>query len=338
MRSCDIHNLQFVTTDDGVLLPETIHLVCPLCHHSHTEDLAERMVQQGGYIHRKPELLLTRPGFQWGALASLISPQLRWQNIAEAQLRAGKTGRLADQIYFDNSIRARPFKVRAVADQADGALRRHGIELPGADKIRFRFFSADTQDDRWFWVVRGVDGKFNSYLLSCGEARSFEELTKIYSAVYHGGRCVMGIIDEGGHRAKKIRYWAAQQRGVMTYKGNPRIQSEKNYKLSQEVRNLLLVRENYYRLLLLWTLYTSRPEGDGYWYVPNKLPKEYVEQLSDWRPNPQSKHKFEEFELWINSGNDHFFDCEKQMLALLDYFKQEMLPRMLQAETKIIRK
>ena len=44
---------------------------------------------------------------------------------------------------------------------------------------------------------------------------------------------------------------AAKQRGVMTYKGNPRIQTEKNYKLSNEVKNLLLVRENYYRLLPL---------------------------------------------------------------------------------------
>lgn len=338
MRSCDIHNLQFATTDDGVLVPDSIHLVCPLCHHSHTEDLAERMVQQGGYIHRKPELLLTRPGFQWGALASLISPQLRWQNIAEAQLRAGKTGSLADQIYFDNSIRARPFKVRAVADQADGALRRNAVPLPEPDKIRFRFFSADTQDMKWYWIVRGVDQSFNSYLLATGEAVTFAELTGAYTATYHGGKVNMGIIDEGGHRARQIRLWAAKQRGVMTYKGNPRIQTEKNYKLSTEVKNLMLVREGYYRLLLLYTLYTPRREGACNWYVTQKLPKEYTEQMSDWRPNPQGKHKFEEFDLWISSGNDHYFDCEKQMLALLDYFRYEIFPRMLMTQTKIVRK
>ena len=338
LRSCDIHNLKFDTTEAGELIPETLRLVCPRCLCAHTEDKAEKMVQTGGYIHRRPELLLTRPGFQWGALASLISPQLRWANIAEAQLKAGKSGNLADQIYFDNSIRARPFKVRAAAGQADGALRRLAQEAPEEGKIRFRFFSADTQDLKWYWVVRGVDAKFNSYLLKCGEARTFEELTAAYTATYHGGKCIMGLVDEGGHRSRKMRLWAAKHRGVMTYKGNPRIQNEKNYKLSNEVKNLLLVRENYYRLLLLYTLYAVHPADENAWHVPLKVPQEYSEQLSDWRPNPQSKHKFEEFELWINSGNDHYFDCEKQMLALLDYFRQELLPLMLAAPAKIVRK
>ena len=338
LRSCDIHNLKFDTTEAGELIPETLRLVCPRCLCAHTEDKAEKMVQTGGYIHRRPELLLTRPGFQWGALASLISPQLRWANIAEAQLKAGKSGNLADQIYFDNSIRARPFKVRAAAGQADGALRRLAQEAPEEGKIRFRFFSADTQDLKWYWVVRGVDAKFNSYLLKCGEARTFEELTAAYTATYHGGKCIMGLVDEGGHRSRKMRLWAAKHRGVMTYKGNPRIQNEKNYKLSNEVKNLLLVRENYYRLLLLYTLYAVHPADENAWHVPHKVPQEYAEQLSDWRPNPQSKHKFEEFELWINSGNDHYFDCEKQILALLDYFRQELLPLMLAAPVKIVRK
>ena len=191
---------------------------------------------------------------------------------------------------------------------------------------------------KWYWVVRGVDAKFNSYLLKCGEARTFEELTAAYTATYHGGKCIMGLVDEGGHRSRKMRLWAAKHRGVMTYKGNPRIQNENNYKLSNEVKNLLLVRENYYRLLLLYTLYAVHPADENAWHVPHKVPQEYAEQLSDWRPNPQSKHKFEEFELWINSGNDHFFDCEKQMLALLDYFRAELLPLMLAAPAKIVRK
>ena len=74
------------------------------------------------------------------------------------------------------------------------------------------------------------------------------------------------------------------------------------------------------------------------WHVTRKLKKEYTEQMSDWRPNPQGKHKFEEFDLWINSGNDHYFDCKKQTLALLDYFRYEIFPRMLMTQTKIVRK
>ena len=147
MRSCDIHNLQFDSTDDGEIIPETLRLICPRCNCAHTEDKAETMVQTGGYIHRRPDLILTRPGFQWGALASLISPQLRWLNIAEAQLKAGKTGNLADQIYFDNSIRARPFKVRAAAGQADTALKRLAAEPPEPAET-----AADTADpmlDMW---------------------------------------------------------------------------------------------------------------------------------------------------------------------------------------------
>ena len=328
MRSCDIHNLQFSQTEEGRLIPETLRLICPKCGRAHVEEEAPDMIRGGGYVHERPELIGSRPGFQWGALASLLSPQLRWEPIADAQLKAGKSGAVSDQIYFDNSIRARPYKPRLSMEQGEAALRRHAVDTPPPDKIRFRFWTADTQNAGWYWLVRGFTADFSSYFLDCGMARTFPELTAAYRGTYAGGSPVLGLIDEGGFGPERIRDWARAQRGVLTYKGNSRIQGEKTYRMSSEVRNLLLVRESYYHLLMLWTIYTQRPEGAGSWYLPHKLPAQYITHLTAWHPAANGVHKFEEFEHWQTTGDDHFYDCEKMMLALSDYFKAELLPRM----------
>lgn len=337
LRSCDIVNLKFETDADGKLVPESVRLVCPACSTAHEEKQAADLVMQGEYVHEHPELIPTRPGFQWGALASLISPQLRWEQIARAQLLAGKSGRPADQIFFDNSMKGLPFRPRAKGGKAELALRRHALPTPEPKQLIWRFFAADTQDLKWYWIVRGVDEHLNSHLLAVGQARTMDELTAAYHADYAGGHPNMGIIDEGGHRARLVRQWAAGQTGVFTYKGNPRIQSEVNYKISDAVGKLLVARELYYRVQLLYTLYTALPEGENSWYVTHKLPREYIDQMSDYHPPTQGKARFEDFEEWISNGNDHYFDCEKMMLAFMDYFREVALPIALRKKIRVER-
>ena len=109
MRSCDLHNLQFESDYHEelrtyVVRKGTERLVCPICHHEHVEADKAWMIQNGEYVHKIPELVKERPGFQAGALASQLDA-LSWSEIAQAQLEAGKTADISIQQNFDNSWR-----------------------------------------------------------------------------------------------------------------------------------------------------------------------------------------------------------------------------------------
>lgn len=335
IRSCDIIRLQFDLDGNGEILPASIRVICPKCGHEHIEAEKYRMNREGGYIHRHPERLQTLPGFQWGALASVFV-SFSWLNIAKAQLASGRTGDLDKQIYFDNSVRGRPFRARALDDSARLALKRHGAPLPEQSKILYRFFGVDTQDECFYWVVRGMDAKQNTYYLGSGKAANLEELSQVWEARYHGGPLTCGIIDEGGHRADEVRDWARSYTGIFTYKGNSRIGCK--YKLSTEVSRLLLVNPGIFHLALLHNLYAARNRGNYFWYLPEELPEDYAEQIVSWQPNPAVKngHEFENY--CCPSGMDHYFDCEKEILALQDYFKAKILPLLLAPKKKVIRR
>ncbi len=323
IRSCDIVRLQWETTDAGELLPETIRCICPVCKREHVESERFNMNLNGGYVHKHPELIQSAPGFQWGALASgFVS--FSWPRLAAAQLAAGKTGSLDQQIYFDNAIRGLPFRARRLDDSAQAAIRRHAAPLPAPSAILYRFLAVDTQDDCFFWVVRGMDARQNWYYLASGRADNTADLARVYAGTYHGGPITMGIVDEGGHRAGEVRDFVKPRPGLFTYKGNPRI--GKKYKESEEVKRLLLVNATHYHGQLLYNLYASTNRGDHYFFLGDDLPADYKEQLASWRANPAVKDG-NAFENWIcPSGEDHYFDCEKMGLALKDYFLEKVLP------------
>jgi len=120
LRSADVHNLQFECeeTEHGKrLIPGTEILICPKCKHQHIYADRLQMNIQGGYVHKFPELIGKRTGFQWGALASQWD-SLSWSFIAEKQLKSGRSGDLRDQTDFDNSIRGLPFRPRRSNEDA----------------------------------------------------------------------------------------------------------------------------------------------------------------------------------------------------------------------------
>lgn len=331
IRSCDIIRLQWETLPDGELLPETIRCICPKCGREHVESEKFAMNQQGGYIHRVPELVQSAPGFQWGALASGFVA-FSWPRLAAAQLAAGKTGSMDQQIYFDNAIRGLPFRARKLDDTAQAAIRRHAAPLPEPSAILYRFMAVDTQDDCFYWVIRGMDARQNWYFLACGRADNTADLARVYAGTYHGGQPIMGIVDEGGHRAGEVRDFCKPRMGLFSYKGNPRI--GKKYKESEEVKKLLLVNATHYHTLLLYNLYASTNRGDHYFFMGDDLPAEYKEHMASWRANPAVKDG-NAYENWVcPSGEDHYFDCEKMGLALKDYFIEKVLPVLIRSTAR----
>jgi hypothetical protein len=269
MRSCDVHNLQFdlaEQTEPGVhALPieESIRLVCPSCRHAHTEADRPALISQGQYVHKYPDRL-NNLGYQIGLLASQFASG-SWMTIATAQCRSGRSGDEEAQRYFDNSVRGLPFKARKLDTSCARALSIHQVPYPDRSQILWRFLSADTQENCFFYVVRGVDARLNTYLLDSGKLNTLADLKSAIQGQYAGRPVTASIIDEGGHRQDEVRSLANTIPHVYTYKGNTGIRA--HWKLSTDYPRLILGHADYWRIQLLQKIYAEARTADYYWYT-----------------------------------------------------------------------
>lgn len=323
MRSCDIHNLQWELTEDEVV-EGSIRLICPECKREHCEKDAPKMQGPDQYIHARPDRLKQKTphaGYQWGALATTAKfvPSLSWVEIARAQMKAGKSGSIADQKFFDCSFRGLPWRPRKGDDNRVHSLRRKVVDYPPPGNIAYILLAVDTQDDGYWWVMRGFDDKQNSYRLAWGKASSNDELSAAWEQDYHGRQPIMGIIDHGGHRPDDVAAFALSRDGMIMYKGSG-AQSAR-WKASDNVRKLFLVNPNPYRIELLHYLFGKQlQEKDNHnFYICGELGEEYSAQLTDYAPNPKIRGGHE-YEKWVSSGSDHLFDCEKMLRALNEIY------------------
>lgn len=328
IRSCDIHHLKFELgekTDAGIHalpLPDSIRLVCPVCHHEHTEERDRaNLVRQGAYVHKYPDRT-NNLGFQWGYLANLF-PAGSWYNIAKAQANAGSSSDEESQRTFDNSFRGLPFKFRRLDSSADRALRIHQAPLPDPATIRWRFFAADTQEDCFYYVVRGMDLHRNTWLLDCGRLATVDELRSAILGQYCGGPVLAGIIDEGGHRQDEVRQLANTLANVYTYKGNTSIRAR--WKVSSDYSRLLLGHAEHWRVALLQKIYAAAQTAENYWYTTEVMDDTYIRHLSAYR-RPSSGKLADELSNGdvscykkADGADDHLFDAEKMALMLMDY-------------------
>ena len=325
MRSCDIHNLQWELDGDDQIIPDSIRLICPKCKREHTEGEKGKMIRCGGYVPLHPERSSYHEGFQWGALVS-TKPALSWAEIAKAQLKAGDSGALADKLDFYNSIRGLPMRPGTVAGRRESKLLARCVPAPDPADVFQIWMSADTQDDCFFYVVRAVDRKLNTYLIDCGRALTLEELASVAdrNGIHYG------IIDTGGHRTREIYSFIATHKGWLGYKGNSHI--GKNWKVSEESSRLLLADPKFYKSDLLGQIYQPGKERKMQWYISlPEIPDDYRDQILDMAPNRKVRNG-NSFEKYESSGNDHFFDAEKMLLVLRDYWVEKILPGMVKRQ------
>jgi phage terminase large subunit GpA-like protein len=322
MRSADVHNLQWALTDgeEPEIIRDSLRLICPACKTEHPESVKREMTNAGAFIHERPDRLGEHAGFQWGALATCFA-NLDWLTIARAQMLAGKTAGAEAQKTYDNSFRGIPWMPRRMDAPAVVAIRSHCAPLPAADDIEGVFFAADTQDDCWYWVARAVLKNESTALLGYGKAATQADLEAALKAEYLGITPVMGIIDEGGHRAKEVQEFARDRKGLLTYKGNPRI--GKRQTISRDNPLLLLVMPSAYQGELLYYIYTQADRTKSYWYLPDTVGDDYVSQVAAVKENAKVRSG-DQYENWTSHGDDHYFDCEKMCLALIDYAKHEL--------------
>lgn len=330
MASKDIHNLQFDLDASENIVNESLTLVCPRCKHQHKESDKYAMNAQGGYIHERPDLIKTNPGYQWGALAS-YADALSWREIANRQLVAGKSGTYKDQLYFDNSIRGIPFHVREKTDKLSNELDKRIVpiaEYIKPDALLCRFVSIDTQDNHFWAAVFGMDRFQNLWLLYFDKLMEVDKITSLLGMQFLGGYPIGGVIDTGGQRTKEVYPVMAVNRGLIGYKGNSRIGCK--YKLSDtEKSDRLFVANPYvYQEEALYLLYASTAQN-GNFYMPSTVSKEFKDQLLDMQPNNNVRYG-DQYRNWESkTKNDHGFDCLKMALFYREFFIANILPSML---------
>jgi Phage terminase large subunit gpA, ATPase domain/Terminase large subunit gpA, endonuclease domain len=357
MRSADVHNMQFDLDENGELIPGTCELECPICKHRHPESVKLMMNNQGDYVFKYiPRQLGKFPHlcFQWGALASFWET-LCWDIIAKSQLKAGRSGRLQDQIYFDNSIRGLPFKPRKIDGKRESAIRSHcADEPPPEDTIEALFLIADTQDYGWKWEIRALDIDCCHWQIAYGfceyleldddnrekiniqrqaaakeehipfePIKTFEDiLTDKYLVTddFEGISPLLGMIDEGGHRKREVAPFVKKNRRLFSYKGENR--GSERVRISENHAKLLLCHEKEFKSDFLFYLYNQGNRDNHYWYLlpTAQLCDEYVAEIGALRPDPTNKA---EGHLYENYSHDHrvhdYFDCCKMYLALVEF-------------------
>ena len=335
IRSCDIAGkfvdgerrggLQFEIEEtdqyEKRAVPGSVRLICPMCGHEHAESDAGEMNRRGEYVHKYPELIPLHAGYQFGALCNIPQhfPNLSWLEIAGAQLRAGSSGTLSEQLNFDNSFRGLWYRQRKhVAGEGDFELqlRTHVGETP--DELLFSVLAVDTQDDGFYWVVRGFDKMGNSYRLDYGQCAELEDVVRLLGRQYHGAPPLIRIQDVKGHREKEIVPKLRRVHGMLMYRGSGPIRSGRQYvkwKRSSPKSKIYYVNARAYQAELLYKIHMQLDREKPYWYLPPDIGADYAKHILSMQPN-ERKRDGDQYENWEAVGKeDHWFDCEKMALV-----------------------
>lgn len=336
IRSCDIAGryvngerrggLQFEVQEtdqhEKRAVADSIRLGCPECGHEHKEKDAGIMNQKGGYVHRYTELVPLHAGYQFGALCNIPEyfPNLSWLEIANAQLRAGSSGTLSDQLNFDNSFRGLWYRQRRHAAGTDGdfdlILRSHIGDTP--DNLLFRVLAVDTQDDCFYYVIRGYDTAGNSYRLDYGKVDELEDVVRLLGKSINGAPPVIGLQDVKGHREKEVVPYLNRVHGMLMYRGMGVIRSGKQYvkwKRANPRSKIYYVNAKAYQAELLYKIHRQLDRDKPFWHLPPEIGADYAHHILAIQPNERKKDG-DQYENWEAVGKeDHWFDCEKMAIV-----------------------
>lgn len=352
IRSCDIHNLQFESDlnqqlGQRIVRADSIRLICPKCGHEHTEADKNWMNVNGGFVHLLPERLETAPSFQIGALASQL-PSLCWQNIAQAQLEAGKRADVDAQITFDNSFRGLPYKRRQIVKQDLERLKDHQYKSSQQqlkkEDIQFVFIASDTMDEYFRYGVFASDVKDNIHVLKIGQLKYLtltedermkinqtakneahlmglkyepvETMQDILNKQYYGFKPIVSVQDSRGHRTKEIQDFINTHQNVVGWYGT---KIQQRYKPSQNLRRSFLVSHQHYKVETIFYLYSQKNRSSQYLFFYNDMQQKYLDEIASMRPDPNIKFGNRPQNWTVQNRADHAFDCLK-----MAYFTRDL--------------
>lgn len=316
LRSCDIHNLQFQTVYNEelkqyVAVRGSQRLICPACKFEHTEDLKEKMIKNGKYLHKFPDRIRDYPTFQAGVLASLLNVHA-WGNIADIQLSSGKSATLEDFISFDNSIRGLPYQQREINKQDETALSKHYFKMDEltADEIEAVIIASDTQDTFSVYAVVALTRNNNYFVLQMGRVRYLwlddqerkiidsenkrnnkqpeKTLLDILDSEYKGITPLALFVDMRGHRSDQVKNFSKMRKQIFLYAGTS-LKYDK-WKVSDNNPKMFLCDAKKFQSELIFMLHFATNKESNYLFLPDDISEKDIAELISFQPDNEKRN------------------------------------------------
>jgi len=326
-----IGGLQWAKDDNGIIIPESLRLQCPKCHAYHNEDDTEEMCKYGGYVHESPQEYESR-GYLVGGLASYKRKETghwvanSWVKMAKQRQNTKRSNEYElERTWFNSWCGvAMPVNQKKKASRDD--ILTHCHPLPDESEILAVVGAADTQENPWgwFWIIRGIDKNWNTYLLKAGFATSREELKNVFSATYCKRPVTLAIVDQGGTNADDVKLLAKECKNIWQYKGaSSQQQMYVKSKTPGQIK-LLLCDAGRLQIKIIRQMYNQPDRNNNYWSLPpvellhssEDSTFDYLEHLAAVRAGDTEASK--RHQNWDCKGNERrdWFDCEKMLLVL----------------------
>lgn len=364
MKSCDFNNLQFESEYNeaqGVFLPlvDTIRLICPECHHEHTEAEKAALNLQGGYVHEFPDRIDLRPSFQFGALASQM-PFMTWEHIAGKILECGKRADISSHYELDNSYRGMPYSPRKVSVEDSQFLKEHFFHTrPKSTDVEMVFVVSDTQDEFSPTGIFALDRNDNLWLLDYANierlwvteaererlrdagisVRSVRDI--VDSPVrFSDGESILPLfhlVDYRGHRQGEIKAYAQQHANALMYAGG-QLNSDL-WKPSTKHQRMFYVSARGYQRTLIWQIYKQRNKEQNFLYITEDLDRKYQDEITCVQPDPTRKsgHLYENWQPLHDAVHDAF-DVVKMAYFAVDLAVEKLKGRFRLKESPAFRR
>lgn len=312
--------LQFARDDGGIVVPDSIRWVCPLCGRQHVESEAQRLNAHGAYLHGAGTH--RRRSFTAGVLC--CPRAFPWIQVAEAIVDSGHS--LAARIKLANHYAGQPFAERSSVDLAAIAPLRSRVAPLEPSRLCGVVVAADRQGyeaaNYWCTDVWGVDADGNMHHIQYQVANTTDELLALAEREFAGLRPLMVLVDEGGFGKTGLpdvetrpTVWFYKGDSQTKYKGLP-------LRVSDTQERLLLANPGYYKAELLGRLYGAERKADQLFFAASDG-DDYYAQIASMQPIKGAAG--DAFINYQPSNRRHdWFDTAKMALTAVDFLALHM--------------
>jgi hypothetical protein len=327
---------------------------CPLCQNEITEEHRCNMlknvvwacteINEGGFT--QPAESITEQGEILGTRKNIDAAAFAWNRFVDIGYKFYEglarffQARKSPDTYriYEGEDMARFWRGKG-KDKLSGDMLRlkctdYSMTSPIPDGVVIATCGIDTQDEGFYYVIRGYGTGMKTWLLRHGfvECSVKKEIYKKKETVleqmrgeinkfplkYSDERCLQiyfGFIDRGGHRPFDVDYLSKNISWLHAYIGSTRIDPKKPMVL-KGVNNKWYLGQTQ----LLSELFAQYMEMDT-WYLPTDIGSDYLDQVVGQYTTEEIDAHGQAKTKWVREKNDHYRDCENYNFAAMKILK-----------------
>lgn len=333
------HNPDRIRQDDAAIY-ECVYCGQPIQEKDRI-DIGERVVwaaknekisKEGKVIDRKKHLAVS---FQWNRL---VDYSFKFSECLARFFEASRAGDPIKLRSFINEDLGQFSSLQAEQRSSSWMMTRiqkyttHDDTIP--DGVLVVLCGIDTQDNGFYFVLRGFGAGKESWLLDCDwipcdmqKDQNPDEVLKIVreriskrELYTKDGRRLfisMGMIDRGGHRAAFVDYLVSRLDNFYAYIGS----ADKLHPLVKQSRETGIIWGNTKNLSLIVNA-DSQKEN---WHLPEDIQKIYMDQFVRQYEREEYDRYGNTVKKWVSGGADHLRDCENYIIGAFIYLGLEDL-------------